>query len=106
MAPSDGEKEYQPPVLDKTNLWKITNLAGEERATLSILKYKVATVKRLITTRVNKSTGDIERFEEKINVTVSEYERICISTQEDDNKISALISDLHEFLFEEIYKFL
>ena len=82
MAPSDGEKDNQPPVVDKTNLWKIQNLTDDELAKLSILKYKVATVKRLITTRVNKSTGDIERFEEKINVTVSEYERICLSTQE------------------------
>ena len=107
MAPSDGEgdKNLPPPVVDKTNLWKITNLAGDERATLRILKCKVATVKRLITTRVNKSSSDIARFEGKPTVTASDYERIRLSSQEDDKKVSTLVSENVELLFEEIFKF-
>ena len=105
MAPSDGEKDTPPPIVDKNNLWKIQNLTVEEQSTLNILKYKVVAVKRQITTKVNKSTGDLDRFEEKVNVTLSEYERIYFSTQEDDKKISVLTSDFHDLLFNELYKF-
>ena len=108
MAPPsdvEGDKNLPPPVVDKNNLWKITNLAGDERAQLRILKCKVATVKRLITTRVNKSSSDLARFDAKPTATACDYERICISSLEDDKKVSTLVSDNVEVLFEEIFSY-
>ena len=84
---------------------KISNLANVDKAKLRLFKSKVATVKRLVTTRVNKSSSDLQRYEAKPTVTACDYERIRISSLEDDKKVSPLVSDKVEVLFEEIFTF-
>ena len=86
MAPTDDDT-VAPPKVDRNNIWKISNLTVKEQSTLNALKHKVVAVKRQITTKVNQSTSDLDRFNGKVNVTLSEYERIYFSTQEDDKNI-------------------
>ena len=69
MAPTDGETVAPPPKVDKTNIWKIQNLTVEEQSTLNALKHKVVAVKRQITTKVNKSTSDLDRFNGNLMLT-------------------------------------
>ena len=99
------DKVVAPPTEDRNNIWKIYNLTDKEQTTLNALKHKVVAVKRQVTTKVNRSTSDLDRFNSKIAVTFSEYERISYSTQ-DDKKITELTGDFHDLTNKELHIFL